>query len=233
MRSGENPNILLTPDDDEHTQGTSGVGFAMNLGSDTLIAGSLTTLDWNARKNALANGTATWDDTFEEFFVQRLRLRYLEPIRVLQQTGALIGEGFSILAVQCSLIEFLESTVQGLNYRWVPRNQDLGPDEYCKSSSLFVSFLSKRAPFSTTFDATSALDFYANVRCGLLHEACTKGGWRVRARGPEVADIASRIVYRDNFQDALSRYIAWYGEELKVSQSLQRAFVRKFDRLTA
>jgi len=207
----------------------------MSVASDTFIAGNLTPADWQARKQALASGSATWQATFQDFFVQRLKLRYLDPIGVLQSNGTFQGEGFSILAIQCSLIEFLESTTQGLNYKWVRHSQDLGAHEYCKSGNLFVSFLSKRSPFSATFDAGSAHDFYTNVRCGLLHEASTKGGWKVWAKGPtgSVADVANRIVYRDNFQTALAEYIYSYGREIEATQALQDAFIRKFDRLAA
>ena len=205
----------------------------MSVASDTFIAGNLTPADWQARKQALASGTTTWQATFQDFFVQRLELRYLDPIAVLQSNGTFRGEGFSILAIQCSLIEFLESTAQGINYKWARRSQDLGAYEYCKSGELFVSFLSKRPPFSATFDAGSAHDFYTNVRCGLLHEASTKGGWKVWAKGPagSVADVANRIVYRDNFQIALAEYIDSYGREIEATHALQEAFIRKFDRL--
>lgn len=205
----------------------------MSIAVDTFIAGNLTPADWQARKQALAAGNSTWQATFQDFFVQRLKLRYLDPIEVLQGNGSFQGEGFSILAVQCSLLEFLESTAQGLNYKWVRRTQDLGAYEYCKSGELFVSFLSGRAPFSATFNQQSAHDFYTNVRCGLLHEASTKNGWRVRAKGPDgsVANVVDRIVYRDNFQYALTEYINSYGRDLALSQTLQEAFIRKFDRL--
>lgn len=207
----------------------------MSIASGTSIAGNLTQADWQARKLALGAGSATWLGTFQDFFLQRLRLRYLDPIEVLQCNGSFQGEGFSILAIQCSLLEFLESTAQGLNYKFVRRPQDLGAHEYCKSGDLFVSFLSGRAPFSATFDRLSAHDFYANVRCGLLHEASTKNGWRVWAKGPAglVADVGGRIVYRDNFQDALTEYIDAYGRDLALSQPLQEAFIRKFDRLAS
>lgn len=207
----------------------------MSVAAETFIAGNLTPADWRTRKQALAAGNATWQATFQDFFFQRLKLRYLDPIEILQGNGTFQGEGFSILAIQCSLLEFLESTAQGVNYKWVRRSQDLGVHEYCKSGDLFVSFLSGRTPFSATFNQQDAHDFYTNVRCGLLHEASTKNGWRVRAKGPAgtVADVAGRIVYRDNFQEALTEYIDSYGWDLTRNQALQEAFIRKFDRLTA
>jgi hypothetical protein len=58
-------------------------------------------------------------------------------IDTLQQNDSQREEGFSIVAVQCSLIEFLESTIQGKSYRY-RRDGDpqLGQYEYSNSGSL-------------------------------------------------------------------------------------------------
>ena len=90
--------------------------------------------------------------------------------------------GSRILAIQCTLVEFLESTVQGVTYRYLRRGETLGPHEYSSSSDLFVNFLCKRDPFARDFSEALAKEFYAGVRCGLLHEARTKNGWKVWAR---------------------------------------------------
>lgn len=160
-------------------------------------------------------------------------MRYFNPIKLLQDHGTFQGEGFSILAIQCTLVEFLESTVQGIKYRHLRRGETHASHEYSSSRDVFVNFLVKRAPFSKEFDEPLALDFYAGVRCGLLHEARTKGGWRVWARGPNgaVIDRDRRLVYRDNFQDALEAFIASYATALVSDTALQEAFVRKFDDL--
>lgn len=202
--------------------------------ADIFIVGSKTEDDWRATKPSLVNGSAaTWQAAFDDYFVQRLDLRYLTPIKVLQENGTYQGEGFSIVAIQCSLIEFLESTAEGITYRWLPKGQSLGPYEYSSSKGIFVAFLGKRSPFSSTFDENAALDFYANVRCGLLHEARTKGGWRIRADGPNgtVADVKKRTVYRNNFQRGLLEYIDSYRAAIQSNKAFQEAFIRKFDSL--
>src|SRR5436309_15778844 len=85
------------------------------------ISGWKTRADWQAAKTTLVVGgdPVTWRGVFQDFFRTRLDLRYLIPIKILQDNGTFSGEGFSIAAIQCSLIEFLESTVQGINYRYV------------------------------------------------------------------------------------------------------------------
>lgn len=206
----------------------------MSSGHDNFIAGWKTSVDWQVLRTRLLSGAAgAWHEAFTAFFETRLNLRYLHPIKVLQDNGTFQGEGFSILAIQCSLIEFLESTAQGTNYRFLRRGETLAPYEYRSSQDVFVAFLRDRTPFSATFNETSAQDFYVSVRCGLLHEARTKNGWRIWAKGPVgvVANVATRVAYRDNFQDALLKYIKGYGEKLPHEPALQQAFIRKFDNL--
>ncbi|HUW75971.1 MAG TPA: hypothetical protein VMV70_04775 [Gallionella sp.] len=207
----------------------------MKNGHDHHIAGWKTRADWEAIRGRLLVGSTpdVWCEAFTDFYETRLNLRYLHPIRVLQDNGTFQGEGFAIVAIQCSLIEFLESTEQGTNYRYVRRGAELEDYEYSASRDIFVAFLKDKAPFSATFNENSAKDFYSDVRCGLLHEARTKNGWRIWAKGPAgmVADVASRIVYRDNFQEALLAYIKSYGEKLPHEPQLQHAFIRKFNSL--
>ena len=201
----------------------------------TQIAGWKTVADWQITKQALVVGgdRGPWASACKDYFQERLRLRYLNPIRLLQENGTFQGEGFSILAIQCTLIEFLESTVQGLTYRYLRKGETLGAFEYSVSSALFTHFLCNRAPFSATFTEPLAADFYSSIRCGLLHEARIKNGWRVRAKGPPgvIVDEPSKKVYRNNFQDALDQFIAWYTGQLPVDRGLQEAFLRKFDSL--
>jgi hypothetical protein len=203
--------------------------------SNTHIAGWKTVADWQTTKETLVVGgdQAPWVSACKDYFEERLRLRYLNPIRLLQQDGAFQGEGFSILAIQCTLIEFLESTVRGLTYRYLRNGEKLGPYEYSVSRVLFTHFLCNRTPFDATFTEPLAADFYSSIRCGLLHEAQTKNGWRVWATGPPgvIVNEPNKKVYRNNFQDALDKFVAWYVAELPVDRSLQEAFLRKFDSL--
>jgi hypothetical protein len=200
---------------------------------DTQIAGWKTADDWHTFRASLVIGGDRWREAFDEYFRTRLDLRYLKPIKLLQDHGTFQGEGFSILALQCTLVEFLESTVQGINYRYSRPGEKLGLHEYSSSSDLFVRFLSTRDPFKQDFDEVLARDFYSGVRCGLLHEARTKNGWTVWAKGPasNVIDRNKRIVYRDNFQSALEEFVASYGVSLSTDATLQEAFIRKFDSL--
>lgn len=208
---------------------------AMNETPRFFVAGRNSDKDWREFRESL-RGTAdtdVWIAAFEEYFMQRLNLRYLNPISFLQANGDSSGEGFSIAAIQCTLIEFLEATRVGLTYRYLKKGEKHGPYEYSDSCKMFVDFLSMREPFARTFDRNSARDFYVGVRCGLLHEAQTRNGWRILARGPSgmVANVKERVMYRDNFQDGLKVYVEAYKDELLADKVLQDAFARKFDSL--
>lgn len=204
---------------------------------DSTIIGAKNCGDWRAIRPTLVPGQSPelWKKAFDDFFQSRLRLRYLDPIAVLQNHDTQQGEGFSIVALHCSLIEFLESTLEGLTYRYVKRDSDLGPHEYRKSGELFERFLSTRTPFKNAFSQSLAHDFYENIRCAVLHEARTKGGWRIWANGPngKIVDEGRRILYRNNCNDALLEYVDWYGTHLISDSAAQEAFLRKFESLCA
>lgn len=206
------------------------------MSDDIKIAGKRTVKDWRVLRMSLVPGgdPKSWQAAFKVFFEQRLSTRYLTPIESLRANPTLNGEGFSILAIHCSMIEFLESTLQGKSYRFVRKNDPpLTPHEYSESGKMFSTFLSKRQPFCAVFDAALAADFYAGVRCALLHEARTKDGWIVKAKGPAIVTRAGgkKIVYRNNFHDDLLRFVEWYRGELPADRALQEAFIRKFDSL--
>ncbi len=209
----------------------------MKTPGDVKIAGSKTCKNWQAFRVKLVPGDdpGLWQDAFQSYFYERLFRRYLKPIEAIKKDGTLGGEGFSIVAIQCTLIEFLESTTKGLSYRYVDKHKGerLGKYEYSDSKKMFVNFLRKRPPFAKDFNKSLARDFYAGVRCGLLHEAQTKKGWTISADGPSgtVICAANKTVYRNNFQDGLRTFINWYRGALPSDVSLQEAFIRKFDSL--
>lgn len=204
------------------------------MSADTVISGLKTVGDWLRFREELAHGTdSAWKAAFDDFLHPRLTLRYFDPIKTLQYGGAYQGEGFSIVAIQCTLIEFLESTTQGVNYKFKSKGEKSGPFEYTSSQSIFEAFLCSRTPFSSIFDKASALDFYIGVRCGLLHEAQTKNGWKILGRSTDnlIANTKDRVVYRDNFQKGLLDYVGAYKEALLSDKNLQSAFIRKFDNI--
>lgn len=134
------------------------------------------------------------------------------------------------MTIYCSLIEFLETTYQGLNFK-NKKKADLNQFEYGFGHSrvLFESFLTNRKPFLLT--KKIATEFYGNVRCGLLHEAQTTGKWKIRVdQGTLITQIGNEyILDRLVFKNKLNQYLKLYKNNLLKTQGLKEAFIRKFD----
>jgi hypothetical protein len=197
------------------------------------IAGRLKPSDWYERKRLLIDRGSSdlWAATFDEFFWKRLLKRYLDPIKALQE-GPSVGEGFSIVTIQCALIEFLAATRVGKNYRHLKKGQKLKEHEYSESRKLFTSFLSNEEPFKNWFkNENEAKEFYADVRSALMHEARTKNGWRIFATGNIAVDFSKKIIRRNSFQKEIDNYIELYRQLLLKDVEIQKAFIRKFDDL--
>lgn len=130
-------------------------------------------------------------------FEARIRARYLEPVDILlkldeDRPPTSRRFGFTILAIDCLLVETLQSFRLGLtDTRW-------------KSKEMFRQFLTQRPRFQKYFDVKRAEDFYENVRCGILHLAELRGGWRVWSVGRMIEALASGWrVNRSAFHQAM------------------------------
>src|SRR5262245_42415516 len=91
----------------------------MSLPDSTWIAGQHTVKQWKALRAHLDSNPSPElsEMCFEDLHWTRINTRYLEPMRTIQtHLQQDLGEGFAIAALFCSLVEFLESTEQGLKY---------------------------------------------------------------------------------------------------------------------
>jgi hypothetical protein len=177
-----------------------------------------------------ANSRSLWEKAYNIFY-QRIESRFISPIKWILQKRENRGEGFSIVALQCILIEFLESFYQGLVYT---TSENPKPFEYNKSKKLFRDFLLSHEPFSRYFDRPLADGFYDNIRCGLLHEAKTKENSLIKTSQNEriigiMDDNRNLIVYRDQFYNGIIEYLSAYKHELMDNHNLKINFIRKFD----
>lgn len=202
---------------------------------DTYISGWKTPDDWRKFKLQLLKQDSEhlWREAYKDYLRERLDLRYFHPIKILWENGTFQGEGFSIMAILCTLVEFLESTFQGRTYKYLRKGEILGSYEYSSSQEIFVSFLCNRTPFDGHFVQDLALEFYKSIRCGLLHEAQTRNGWKIWAESYDgkIVDEVTKIVYRNNFYKAFEEFLEDYEKRLATEKELQAAFIRKFDSL--
>lgn len=119
--------------------------------------------DWiNARDNT------NWNKMVDIFF-DRIESRYLKPIRLIAKDNEL-GEfsGFSILAIDCLIIETLSQFYNG---------HDETTGEHRQA---FWKFFKQSDHFKNHFSRKKAFTFYSHYRCGILHQAQTKSKSVVR-----------------------------------------------------
>lgn len=133
-----------------------------------------------------------------EFMRDRMSERYIEPMHVdLEKKN-----GFTIMAVSCLLIETLESFIQG----W--------PDTKNKSQLAFCKFFDRNGGFYP-FGGESQ-NFYKHVRCGILHQGETTGGWHIRRSGA-LFDKRTRTINAKLFHDEVAKVLKCYCTELQNS----------------
>ncbi len=151
-------------------------------------------------------------DKLAEFFRQRLRERYIDPVL---RPSLLNENGFSIMALSCLLIETFETFQQG----W---DSSSG-----KSQLAFCNFFDRELKFHGF--KGHAQSFYQNVRCGILHQGETTGGWTISLLGP-LFEAVNRRINADTFVKTLVEVIDDYVAELKrepVSADVWQKFKAK------
>ena len=188
------------------------------------IAGKKTIEDWKKIESKLNSQIdENWEEAFKYFDV-RIKTRYLDPINLILKMKTNTGEGFAVVNLQCSLIETLESFINGCSSSF---NKKKRKNEWKKNNNLvfksnkeiFESFFNKRDPFINYFQKIDGNDFYENVRCSILHETQTKKDWVIRKniiddKTAFKLEKSSKILYRDNFQNDLEILIDNYKKAI-------------------
>ena len=204
-----------------------GLGMGKSVGplnlDDISISPEYRKSDWQA---ACAGGE--WDKMVE-IFRDRIESRFLKPIRLIAEhhdMGAF--SGFSILALDCLIIETLNQFYSGLD-------ETKGSHE-----KAFWNFFKNSEFFKDHFpQEKNASIFYKHIRCGILHQAQTKKKSVVRIDQEAMiqsveGDISeSLIVDRSKFHEAVENEISSYMKRLKngdeENAELRRNFVKKMN----
>lgn len=132
-----------------------------------------------------------------EMIRNRFTERYISP--VLTHTT----HGFTIMAVSCLMIEALETFRQG----WKSSDR--------QSKPAFCFFFDASEPFKDF--RGHAQTFYKHVRCGILHQAETTGGWRIRRDKSPLIDVNNLTINADLFLKALMQVLDDYCDMLKAA----------------
>lgn len=184
---------------------------------------------WIAVKQNLFEDSDFGIEEVYSIYFERIENRYFKPIELLKiDDDSSDGYGFSMIAISCSLIEFLQSTIDGkfdeksYKYEFVSKYPLLVQRGVLKfygkteknTDNQFVLFLKKldsnfevNPTYSEHYDSV-AREFYSCVRCALLHDACTSGNWIIREKSDKdlIFDISNpqeKILYRNNFYEKI------------------------------
>jgi hypothetical protein len=164
------------------------------------IATGVTNADWIRLNLTLTSPKEDWEQATLMF--QKRVDRFLEPVRTLMEnsdSAAFIHAGFAIMALDCLLVETLQS------FRTGRPNPERTPDRL--STQAFVDFLTQRTSFKAHFDETRARLFYDHFRCGILHQGEVKSSGLIRIDTPNMVspshDNQSLVINRWKFHTAL------------------------------
>lgn len=136
-----------------------------------------------------------------DFLRSRFAERYFVPI---DSMGRDERNGFAMMALNCLVIESLQSYRRG----WLTSNGN--------SELAFCNFFDHEDGFSAFRGFSSP--FYVNVRCGILHQGETTGGWKIR-RTKELFDSAALTVNAAKFHDELRNSLEAYISEISTSDA--------------
>ena len=215
--------------------------------NDAVNLGGFTIRQWK-EKRVILREKIDYSEDWEEainWYKTRLKIRYFDPMRRIEKNAE--GEGFSLVTIHCALIEHFASITQGKLHNFRKNNQSPAY-EYSSSSKHFKDFLKKSAMFSKYFTALGedevkfdTTDFYANVRCALLHDACTRNNWRINTLSCGHHNPNKEIMTKDNFgvkrlyrdvlTEKLSDFLEDYKVEIQSEKEKRLYFARKIDHL--
>lgn len=144
---------------------------------------------------------------------RRFTDRYITPVRGKNK------HGFTMMAVSCLMIEALESFRQG----WETSEG--------RSKAAFCFFFDTNEPFKDFRGHAQA--FYINVRCGILHQAETTGGWRIRRDSSPLFDSTTLTVNANHFLSGLEQVLADFCDALKTADWNSPEWKRVRNRMNA
>jgi len=155
---------------------------------------------------------------------RRITNRYIDPVDKLiksEEHRPPIEKrfGFTIMAVDCLLVETLSAFRKGL------------VDTKGKSEKVFSDFLVSNKEFGFTEEQAKAV--YYHFRCGILHQAEVQQNSKIWSIG-ELINVKSGteiIINRTKFHEALKKYMQRYCEELLSGKDveLRKNFIKKMN----
>jgi hypothetical protein len=143
------------------------------------------------------------------FIIERFDERYFRPVE-----DSCSKHGFTIMAVACLVIETLESFYQGL------------PDTKGQGRKMFKDFFKRDINFSAF--GKNGDWFFEDIRCGILHQAETRNGWKIWRKGP-LLDEHRKTINATALLKQLRKSVEQYATEIQKDNSLWESFCKKMD----
>lgn len=133
-----------------------------------------------------------------EAIKRRLIQRYIKPGELKENKN-----GFNIMANCCLLIESFESIHRG--WKKTPNGSDA-----------FLKFFKRSRLFQEFSSSDLSRQFYINIRCGILHQGETTGGWKIRRDQKQKLNKEHKIIDANYFRNALKKEIEKYFNDLML-----------------
>lgn len=162
-------------------------------------------------KNVTVEKYERWRDSpkieeIADFLYERHFRRYLKPFTYnATDYKSNYKNGFSMMASYCLLIE----TIEGF-YRGWPKS---------KNELAFLKFFTRDKHFNEFSMDDIPTQFYKNVRCGILHQGETSGGWLISRKDSDpLIDKSNKTINANKFGVKLQVSLKDYTNELKKSE---------------
>ena len=143
-------------------------------------------------------------DDIADFIYKRHYWRYIKPFEFEDLTYIKeYNNGFAIMACCCLLIETLESFYRGL--------------AQSRNELNFLKFFTRDEEFKEFAIDDIPSQFYKHIRCGILHQGETTGGWTINRKSAKLLDKSNRKINASLFLKKLKQSLENYRETLKNS----------------
>jgi hypothetical protein len=145
------------------------------------------------------------------FIYHRLAGRYIQP-QLNVKDG--FESGFLMMASACLLIEAIEAFYDGIDITQWKQGADTFANFFNRETGLFPKYECEKD------------DFYSHVRCGILHQAETTGGYRILRYGPlfdEHGRSYNATLFLEKLHEAVNKYILDLKAEPRNSVLWKRA----------
>ena len=142
-----------------------------------------------------------------EFAKERFEERYITPFKQNPKKN-----GFIMMASACLMIEALQSFWQG--WRKSPN-----------TALAFCQFFERNPRFDTIRGLSQ--EFYSHIRCGIMHQGETTGGWHIRRDLEKLYEESTKTIDATVFLREMKEALGDYCSTLQ-SESWDSEVWRKF-----